>query len=334
MQGREIQLAARPAGVPDESNFRLVDVDVPEPGPGEVLVRNTLLSVDPYMRSRMNDVKSYVPPFALDAPMTGGAIGVVEASNGAALTTGTTVAHDFGFREYAVAPAKAFRAIDTALAPASAYLGVLGMPGFTAWVGLFAIAGCKAGDTVFISSAAGAVGTTAVQLAKRAGARVIGTTRSQASAAVLRDRLGVDVAFVPEDGQVARQLREAAPAGIEVYFDNVGGEQLEAALTSANDFARFALCGMIANYNVPIPGPRNIVLAVSKRLLLQGFIVTDHAARMGEFLRDVAPAVGRGEIVAEETFVDGLSRAPAALISLFTTGGHLGKLIVRLDQGR
>jgi len=330
MRGRVVQLAARPSGVPDESDFRVVEVDVPDPGPGEVLVRNTLLSIDPYMRSRMNDGKSYLPAFALDAPMTGGAVGVVEASNGAALAAGTTVSHDFGFRDYAVAPAKAFRAIDTALAPASAYLGVLGMPGFTAWLGLFAIAGCKAGDTVFISSAAGAVGTTAVQLAKRAGARVIGTTRSEASAAVLRERLGIDVAFVPQAGQIAQQLREAAPVGIDVYFDNVGGEQLEAALASANDFARFALCGMIANYNVPIPGPRNLVLAVSRRLLLQGFIVTDHAARMAEFLREVAPAVGRGEIVVEETFVDGLSSAPSALISLFTTGGHLGKLIVRL----
>jgi NADPH-dependent curcumin reductase CurA len=330
MRGRELHLAARPSGVPDESNFRLVDVEVPEPGPGEVLVRNTLLSVDPYMRGRMNEGESYVPPFALDAPMSGGAIGIVETSNDAALGPGTTVSHEYGFRDYAVGPAKAFRAIDTSLAPASAYLGVLGMPGLTAWIGLFAIAGCKAGDTVFVSSAAGAVGTSAVQLAKRAGARVIGSTRSEASAAALRDRLGIDVAFVPQEGLVARQLREAAPAGLDVYFDNVGGEQLEAALGCANDFARFALCGMIANYNTPVPGPRNIVLAVAKRLLLQGFIVSDHRAQMGVFLREVAPAVGRGEIVVEETFVDGLSRAPGALISLVTTGGHVGKLIVRL----
>jgi len=330
MRGREIHLVSRPSGVPDETNFRLVDVEVPEPEPGEVLVRNTMLSVDPYMRGRMNDAKSYVPPFALDAPLGGRAIGIVETSNDAALAPGTTVAHDLGWRDFACGPAKAFRPVDTSLAPASAYLGVLGVPGFTAWLGLFAIAGCKAGDIVFISSAAGAVGTTAVQLAKRAGARVIGSTRSEASAALLRDRLGVDVAFVPHEGQVAQQLREAAPSGIDIYFDGVGGEQLEAAIASANEFARFALCGMIASYNTPIPGPRNISLAISKRLLLQGFIVSDHAARMAEFLRDVAPAVGRGEIVAEETFVEGLSRTPAALISLFAPGGHLGKLIVRL----
>jgi NADPH-dependent curcumin reductase CurA len=330
MRGREIHLAARPDGVPDESNFRMVDVDVREPGPGEVLVRNTLLSVDPYMRVRMSDVKSYLPPWTIDAPIDGGAVGIVEAANGAALMPGTTVSHNLGFRDYAVGPAKAFRAVDTNVAPPSAYLGVLGMPGFTAWLGLFAIAGCKADDVVFISSAAGAVGTTAVQLAKRAGARVIGSTRSAASAMALRDRLGIDVAIVPQAGHVSRQLRDAAPAGIDVYFDNVGGEQLEAAISSAKDFARFALCGMIANYCTPLPGPRNIFLAVSKRLLLQGFIVTDHAPRMGEFLRDVSPAVGRGEVVAEETFVDGLSRAPGALVSLFTTGGHLGKLIVRL----
>ena len=330
MRGREIQLVSRPSEVPDETNFRMVDVDVPEPAAGEVLVRNTLISVDPYMRGRMNDGKSYVPPFALDAPLSGGAIGVVETSNGAALAPGTTVSHDLGFRDYAVGPAKWFRPLDTAVAPASAYLGVLGMPGFTAWIGLFAIAGCKAGDTVFISSAAGAVGTSAVQLAKRAGARVIGSTRSPQSAAFLADRLGADAVLVPEEGRVAAQLREAAPDGIDVYFDNVGGEQLEAALASARDFARFALCGMIASYNTPVPGPRNIGLTVSKRLLLQGFIVSDHGARMAEFLRDVGPAVGSGEIVAEETFVDGLSRAPAALISLFAAGGHRGKLIVRL----
>jgi NADPH-dependent curcumin reductase CurA len=308
----------------------MVEADVPEPGPGEVLVRNTLISVDPYMRVRMSDVKSYLPPWVIDAPMDGGAIGVVEASNSAALAPGTTVSHNLGFRDYAVGPAKAFRAVDTTVAPASAYLGVLGMPGFTAWLGLFAIAGCKAGDVVFISSAAGAVGTTAVQLAKRARAHVIGSTRSEASAAVLRDKLRIDTALVPQDGRFGKQLREAAPAGIDVYFDNVGGEQLEAAISSAKDFARFALCGMISNYNTPLPGPRNIFLAVSKRLLLQGFIVTDHAPRMGEFLREIGPAVGRGELLVEETFVEGLENAPAALISLFSTGGHLGKLIVRL----
>jgi NADPH-dependent curcumin reductase CurA len=330
MRGREIHLAARPSGVPDESNFRVVEADVREPGPGEVLVRNTLLSVDPYMRVRMSEMKSYLPPWAIDAAIDGGAIGVVEESKSSSLMPGTTVSHNLGFRDYAVAPAKAFRAVDTTAVPASAYLGVLGMPGLTAWLGLFAIAGCKAGDVVFISSAAGAVGTTAVQLAKRSGAYVIGSTRSEASAVVLRERLGIDVALVPEAGRFAKQLREAAPAGIDVYFDNVGGEQLEAAISSAKDFARFALCGMIANYNTPMPGPRNIFLAVSKRLLLQGYIVTDHAARMGEFLREVAPAVARGEVISEETFVDGLAHAPAALISLFTTGGHLGKLIVRL----
>jgi NADPH-dependent curcumin reductase CurA len=255
---------------------------------------------------------------------------VVETSNDPALAAGTTVLHGLGFRDYAVGPAKAFRPIDVTVAPASAYLGTLGMPGFTAWVGLFVVAGCKSGDTVFISSAAGAVGTTAVQLAKRAGARTIGSTRSAESAAVLRDRLGVDAVIVPEPGRVAAQLREAAPGGIDVYFDNVGGEQLEAAIGCANDFARFALCGMIANYNAPIPGPRNIVLTVSKRLLLQGFIVTDHNAQLGEFLRDVGPAVGRGEIVPLETFVDGLENAPAALCSLFAPGAHVGKLIVRL----
>jgi len=330
MTGREITLASRPSGTPGEENFALVEVDVAEPAAGEVRVRNTFMSVDPYMRGRMNDVKSYVAPFAVGAVLDGGAVGVVEASNEPMLPPGTTVLHGLGFRDYAVGPAKLFRPIDATVAPASAYLGVLGMPGLTAWVGLRVIAECKAGDTVFVSSAAGAVGSVAIQLAKRTGARTIGTTRSAKSAGVLRDVLGADTVIVPEEGRFASQLRAAAPDGIDVYFDNVGGEQLEAAIGVANDFARFALCGMIANYNTPIPGPRNIVQAVGKRLKLQGFIVTDHHARLGEFLAEAGPAVGSGELKALETFVDGLEQAPAALCSLFAPGAHVGKLIVRL----
>jgi NADPH-dependent curcumin reductase CurA len=330
VRGREIQLVARPEGAPDEGHFALVDVDVRAPAAREVLVRNVYLSVDPYMRGRMSDRKSYLPPFALHAPLEGAAIGVVESSDDAALPAGATVYHMLGWREYAVGPAKAFRTVDLAQAPASAYLGVLGIPGFTAWIGLFTIGGCTAGDTVFISSAAGAVGSMAVQLAKRAGARVIGSTRSSESAGWLRRRFGIDLALVPEPGRFTEQLRDAAPGGIDVAFDNVGGDQLEAAIANAADFARFVLCGMIAAYNVPPPGPRNIALAVSKRLLLQGFIASDHAARLAEFFREIGPAVARNEIVPCETFVDGLTRAPAALCSLFSPGTHVGKLIVRL----
>ena len=328
--GREIQLVSRPAGLPQPADFRLTEIELPALAAGEVLVRNTFMSVDPYMRGRMSDAPSYVAPFALGAPLSGGAVGIVEESNATPLAVGTHVVHSLGWRDTAVGPAAAFRAIDAAAVPASAYLGVLGMPGFTAYVGLFVVADVKAGDTVFISSAAGAVGTIAGQLAKRRGARVIGSTRSQESAAILREQLGFDTVIVVEPGRIAPQLRAAAPDGIDFYFDNVGGEQLEAALDSLKDHGRASICGMIANYNDPVPGPRNLMLIVKKRLTLQGFIVSDHAARNPDFLREIVPAVAAGEITGLETFTDGLESAPAAFTSLFEAGAHVGKLIVRL----
>jgi NADPH-dependent curcumin reductase CurA len=328
--GREIELVSRPAGLPTPENFALVDVEVPEPGAGQVLVRNTFMSVDPYMRGRMSDAPSYVAPFALGKPLEGGAVGVVEVSRAAHLPVGTSVLHSLGWRDLAVGPAQAFRRIDVGTVPASAYLGALGMPGFTAYVGLFVIDNVKARETVFISSAAGAVGTVAGQLAKRRGARVIGSTRSRESAVVLRERLHFDDVIVVEPGHVTRQLRAAAPTGIDFYFDNVGGEQLDAALMVLKDFGRISLCGMIAGYNEPLPGPHNMSAIVRKRLKLQGFIVSDHMARNAEFVNDVAPAFAAGEIRGIETFIDGLERAPEALASLFAPGAHVGKLIVRL----
>jgi NADPH-dependent curcumin reductase CurA len=329
MKGREIRLAARPTGLPDAGNFSLVEVDVRDPGPGEVRVRNIVMSVDPYMRGRMNDVRSYAKPFQVGEVLYGDAVGVVEASKDASLPEGTTVIAPLGWRDYAVAPAGAFRVVDTNIAPAAAYLGTLGMPGFTAWVGLFAIADMKAGDTVLMSSAAGAVGSLGVQLAKRRGAHVIGTTRSAESAQVLREKLKLDDVIVLEPGNIAKQFAAVVPGGIDVYFDNVGGEQLEAALFSTKDFARVVACGMISNYNEPLPGPRNLMLTVARRLTIRGFIVSDYAARQPEFIKDVAPAVASGEIVTLDTTVDGLENAPAAFVSLFT-GSHVGKLVVRI----
>lgn len=327
---RAWQLVSRPTGMPTAQNFALVNVDLPPLAAGEVLVRNTFMSVDPYMRGRMNAGPSYVPAFEIGKALEGGAVGIVESSNDPALATGQTVLHALGWRDYAVGPAKAFRAIDATGVPASAYLGVLGITGFSAWVGLNVIDTVKPTDTVFVSSAAGAVGTVAGQLAKRAGARVIGSTRSSASAAALRTKLGFDDVIVVEPGAVAQQLRVAAPTGIDLFFDNVGGEQLEAAIGALNDFGRVVVCGMIANYNEPVPGPRNVGLVVPKRLTLHGFIVSDHSARNADFLRDVAPEVAAGRIVGLESFVAGLERAPEALLSLFAPGAHLGKLIVQL----
>ncbi len=309
-------LASRPVGLPVATDFALVDVEVPDPGEGEVLVRNTAMSVDPYMRGRMSDAKSYAAPYEVGGPLDGGAVGVVEESRDPQLAVGTSVLHAQGWRDYAVGAAASFRPIDTATVAPSVYLGVLGMPGLTAYVGLFVIDDVKAGETVFISSAAGAVGTVAGQLAKRRGARVIGTTRSADSAALLRDRLSFDEVIVIEPGRIVEQLGAAAPAGIDMYFDNVGGEQLEAAIAVLKTFGRISVCGMIASYNQAEPGPRNMMAIVQKRLRIQGFLVSDHQSRNAEFLAEVRPAVAAGEMNAMETFVDGLERAPEALISL------------------
>jgi NADPH-dependent curcumin reductase CurA len=328
--GREIRLVSRPDGLPSAENFALADVELAAPGAGQLLVRNTFLSVDPYMRGRMSDAPSYVAPFEVGKALDGGAVGVVESSRDARFPVGTTVLHSLGWRTHAVGPAQAFRAIEAVGVSPSAYLGVLGMPGFTAYVGLFVIDDVKAKETVFISSAAGAVGTIAGQLAKLRGARVIGSTRSKENAKILRDKLRFDDVIVVDSGNVAKQLRNAAPSGIDFYFDNVGGEQLEAALAVLKDHGRVSVCGMIANYCEPLPGPRNIIAVVQKRLRLQGFIVSDHMARNAEFVHEVAPAVVAGKITGLETFVDGLDAAPAAFMSLFAPGAHVGKLIVRI----
>jgi NADPH-dependent curcumin reductase CurA len=317
-------------GAPVKENFAIVDVEVPEPLAGQLVVRNTFMSVDPYMRGRMNDQASYVAPFALGHVLDGGAVGVVEATRDARFPVGTAVLHSLGWRTHAVGPAQAFRSIDVVGVSPSVFLGVLGMPGFTAYVGLFTIGDLKAGETVFISSAAGAVGTIAGQLAHVHGACVIGSTRSAESATVLREKLHFDDTIVVEPGHITDQLRAAAPRGIDLYFDNVGGEQLEAALEVLKDFGRVAACGMISGYNDPVPGPSNLAKIVQKRLRLQGFIVSDHMDRNAAFIHEIAPHVAAGKILGLETFVDGLENAPEAFASLFTPGAHIGKLIVRL----
>jgi NADPH-dependent curcumin reductase CurA len=325
---REIHLASRPTGWPTHDNFRTVEVELPDPGPGEVLVRNTFLSVDPYMRGRMNDVKSYVPPFALDAAMDGGAVGEVVASGDDSIEVGSVVLHQAGWREHALLPAGQVRAVDTSTVPASAYLGVLGMPGLTAFVGLTAIAGVQQGDTVFISGAAGAVGSVAGQLAKKLGAsKVVGSAGSAEKVAWLTDELGFDAAFNYKDGKVATLLEPHAP--VDVYFDNVGGEHLEAAIRHMADFGRAALCGAIAGYNEPVPGPRNMFMAVTKRLTLRGFIVSDHREAASEFYRQVPAWVADGSIRYRETVVDGLDNAVDAFLGLHK-GENTGKMLVRL----
>jgi NADPH-dependent curcumin reductase CurA len=329
--GHEIQLATRPQGEPVDGDFRFAEVEVPEPGEGQVLVRNTWMSVDPYMRGRMNDRRSYVPPFQIGAPLEGGAVGEVVASRADGLAEGDTVLHQLGWREYAVLDGRAARRVDTELAPPQAYLGVLGMPGLTAYVGLLDIAALAEGDVVFVSGAAGAVGGMAGQIAKARGHRVIGSAGSPEKVAHLTEELGFDAALNYRDGDVAGQLAAAAPDGIDVYFDNVGGEHLEAALDVLNRDGRVAMCGAISQYNAtePVPGPRNLGNAVGKRLTLRGFIVSDHGDRMRAFAEEVGGLLRDGRIKHRETVVEGLERAPEAFIGLLR-GQNTGKMLVRL----
>ncbi|MCD4535372.1 NADP-dependent oxidoreductase [Nocardioides sp. cx-169] len=327
---REIHLSARPSGLPGPEHFTIVEVDLPDPGEGEVLVRNTFLSVDPYMRGRMNDVKSYTPPFALDAPLEGGAVGVVEQSSSERLHPGDTVLHMAGWREHAVLPAAHARRLDTERVPASAYLGVLGMPGLTAYVGLTRIAEMREGDTVFVSGAAGAVGSVAGQVARLLGAgKVVGSAGTPEKVAWLVDELGFDAAFDYHDGPVAKQLAQHAP--IDVYFDNVGGEHLEGAIFHMADFGRIAACGAIAGYNAeaPEPGPRNLMMVVAKRLTLRGFIVSDHQEAASDFYRDAGGWLAAGDLVYRETFLDGLDSMIDAFRGLYS-GENVGKMLVRL----
>jgi hypothetical protein len=310
----------------------VTEADRPDLADGQVRVRNLFMSVDPYMRGRMNDVKSYVPPFQLGEPLQGGAIGSVTESRSADLAEGDLVLHMLGWRDEAVLPARHAQKVPAAegLSP-SAYLGVLGMPALTAYVGLLDIAALKPGDVVFVSGAAGAVGSMVGQIAKLKGAaRVIGSAGSEEKVRWLRE-IGFDAAFNYKAAPVFGQLREAAPEGIDVYFDNVGGDHLQAALAVLNPYGRVALCGAIAHYNATeLPaGPNNLTLAIGKRLTLRGFIVSDHQARLPDMIADVSGWLRDGKLFHAETVVEGLDQAPAAFINLLR-GHNTGKMIVRL----
>ena len=330
MQSREIRLASRPTGLPSAANFSLATVDVPTPSDGQVLVRNLFMSVDPYMRGRMNDMKSYVPPFQVGEPLEGGAVGEVIESRAPAMAVGSIVISSKGWRDRFVADPRELRVVDGSMQPLSIYLGALGMTGFTAWIGLDLI-GVKAGEVVFISGAAGAVGSLAGQLAKLRGCRVIGSAGSAEKVGLLTTELGFDAAFNYKDGEVYAQLKRAAPDGIDAYFDNVGGDHLEAAFSSLRDHGRIAACGQISRYNAdgPVPGPRNMFVIVTKRLTIRGFLVFDWMKRMPEFLAEVAPHVKSGRIRSKETIVEGLDRAPQAFLDLFS-GENVGKMVVKL----
>ena len=328
---REIRLKSRPVGTPTAAAFDLASVEVPAPGPGEVQVRNLWMSVDPYMRGRMYDRPSYVPPFQIGEALQGGAIGEVTASNDPALKPGDIVSTMFGWREVFNAPAAALQKIDTHGLPPQAFLGVAGMPGLTAYVGLLKIAALKPGDVVFVSAAAGAVGSVVCQIAKIKGCTVIGSAGGDDKAAFLRE-IGVDhVIDYKKTPDLTKALAEAAPRGIDVYFENVGGAHLEAALNAARPFARFALCGMISQYNETgkPEGPSNIIQAVGKSLRLEGFIVSNHFDMMPAFVKDMSGWIAEGKVKWRETVDVGVENAPAAFIKLFN-GENLGKMLVKL----
>ena len=330
---REVRLKSRPTGVPTADNFEVAAVTLPDPGPGEVQVRNRWMTVDPYMRGRMNDVQSYAPPFQLGEAMQGGAVGEVVTSNDPAFKSGDAVQSFFGWREAFNAPAGAVQKLDTHGLPPQAFLGVAGMPGLTAYVGLLKIAALKDGDVVFVSAAAGAVGQVVCQIAKLKGHTVIGSAGGAEKAAYLKE-LGVDhVIDYKAESDLTAALMRAAPTGIDVYFENVGGAHMEAALMAARPFGRFALCGMISQYNAAdmaqSDGVRGLMLVVGKQLRLQGFIVSSHADMQEAFIKDMSGWIASGKVKWRETVEEGIENAPTAFLKLFK-GENLGKMLVRL----
>lgn len=329
---REVRLKSRPTGVPKPSDFEVASVELQAPGAGEVQVRNSFMSVDPYMRGRMWDRPSYVPPFAIGEALQGGAVGEVLASNDPSLKPGDLVQSMWGWREAFNAPASSLQKLDTHGLPPQAFLGAVGMPGMTAYAGLLKVAAMKEGETVFVSAAAGAVGQIVCQIAKIKGGVVIGSAGGAEKCAYLRE-IGVDhVIDYKAEPDLTAALMRAAPKGIDVYFENVGGKHFEAAVTAAKPFARFAVCGMISQYNAtePEPGPNNLIMIVGKRLRIEGFIVSDHADLQPAFVRDMAGWIGSGRIKTRETIDVGIEAAPGAFLKLFS-GENLGKMLVKLN---
>ena len=326
---RAWHLKSRPDGMPNSDNFELKEVDLPPLGENQLRVRNRWLSVDPYMRGRMNDVKSYVPPFQVGEPMDGGAIGEVLESNAEGVNVGDFVQHMSGWRDEAVVPARTAQKLPDLGAAPERFLGVLGVTGMTAYFGLLDAARAKEGDLVFVSAAAGAVGSVVVQVAKAKGMTVIGSAGGAEKCDFVRS-LGADQVIDYKAGPVVKSLAAAAPEGIDVYFDNVGGDHLDAAFAVARNNARFAICGMIEGYNDRTPMSfRFIQRVIAARISLKGFIVFDYFPRMAEFYRDMGAWVADGTVKSRETIVEGLESAPDAFLGLFK-GENIGKMLVRL----
>jgi NADPH-dependent curcumin reductase CurA len=327
---RAWQLTSRPQGMPTRDNAALADVALPELGDGMVHVRNRWLSVDPYMRGRMNDVKSYVPPFAIGEPMTGGAIGEVVESRDPGFAPGDLVVHMAGWRDEVIEPAGNFNKLPAipGVEP-QAFLGNLGLTGGTAYFGLLEAASAKAGDIVFVSAAAGAVGSAVVQIAKAKGMTVIGSAGGPDKCEFVRS-LGADEVIDYKAGPVVKSLMAAAPKGIDVYFDNVGGDHLDAAFAAARKDARFAICGMIDSYNSGEPACfRYIMRVIAMRIRMKGFIYTDYLGQLGDFYKDMGAMIAAGQLKSRDTVVEGLDQTFDAFLGLFS-GANTGKMLVRL----
>lgn len=329
---KEIHLKNRPEGLPAASDFELAEVTVPAINDGEVLVQNLYMSVDPYMRGRMYDRKSYVPPFQIGQPLEGGSVGRVIESKNEAFKEGDYVSSRLGWREYFVSGGAGLTKIDAELLPVQAYLGVAGMTGMTAYVGLLHIGELKEGDTVFVSAAAGAVGSVVCQIAKLKGCYVVGSAGSDEKVSWLVQEAGIDAAFNYKTcDDVIAEVGRHFPEGIGVYFENVGGVHLEAALEHMRPNGHIVMCGMISMYNAvkPVPGPIRLPYVISKKLTMRGFIVMDHFDKLGSFIADMGKWMTEGKIKWKETIVDGIDNAPEAFIGLFN-GENFGKMIVKV----
>ncbi len=335
-KSREIRLKKRPVGMPTPADFELAETTVPAPGPGQILVRNSYMSVDPYMRGRMVDRESYTPPFQIGEALSGGAVGQVVQSNSDRFKPGDYVSNFSGWREWFLSTGGDLQKIDPAMAPLSAYLGTFGMPGLTAYAGLLKVGELKDGDRVFVSAASGAVGMVVCQIAKNKGCYVVGSAGTDEKCDWLLKEAHVDKAINYKTcGPLEPAVRKAFPQGIDVYFDNVGGGHLNAALANMRMHGRISVCGMIEQYNAtePPPGPSNIIMVIPMRLTIKGFIVSDHGNLMPDFIRDMGSWAKAGKLKWKETIVDGIENAPKAFIGLFT-GDNMGKMLVRVGPDK
>ena len=330
---REIRLAGRPLGEPGLQHFEMARDSVPPLTEGQILVRNIWMSVDPYMRGRMDDTPSYIPPFQVGAALEGSAVGEVVDSRSDSIPVGTTVSHFLGWRDYAVVDAASVNVVYVAAVPPQAYLGPLGTTGLTAYAALTDVAPVHTGDTVFVSAAAGAVGSVAGQVARLLGAgTVIGSAGGRDKAKTLATDFGFDVGLDYHAGPIAEQLTRAAPQGIDVYVDNVGGDHLAAAIAAARVGARVALVGAVSSYNAtgPVPGPDNLYQAYWKEVTLRGILVTSYFHRFPEWIERASGWLRDGSLRTAETIVDGLEQAPSAFLGVLR-GANTGKMLVRLD---